>query len=181
MAKKDDKWPVSQWIWGEQAGSSGQTVNAALASGNGNIFWEDPVKQSTVTKVSVQQNGTGKALAKSQTVSNMQGVSAANSVKAAQNAAKATAISKTSSSGNVTATNSNATANMNASNNNNNNNNATAKKAKNLTNAKKGGSNAEDSGNDEFGAWCAKALAAHVDVIDGKLLDTKTERVFFLN
>lgn len=51
------------------------------------------------------------------------------------------------------------------------------KKNKNASNVKqqKSGSNADDGNNqnykrtdDEFGAWCTKALSAHVDVIDGK-------------
>lgn len=93
-------------IWGnDQANNAGP---AASGNGNANCFWEDPTKMATTTvtvtsnKVNVQQNGTSKPLAKSQTVSNMQSVANA---KSNQNAAtKSTTISKTSSSGNVTAT-----------------------------------------------------------------------------
>lgn len=79
-------------------GSGG--MNAAMQSGNANCFWEDASKAATSTKASVQQNGTGKPLAKSQTVANMQ--SAAINAKANQNTSKSsTTISKTNSSGNV--------------------------------------------------------------------------------
>lgn len=107
-AKKDDNRQFSQWsmIWGNDQGqppSGGGSNNAPLQSGNGNAncFWEDPSKAAPSTKGNVQQNGTAKPLAKSQTVSNMQ--SMANNSKANQNASKSsTTISKTSSSGNVT-------------------------------------------------------------------------------
>lgn len=118
-AKKDDKWPISTWsmIWGnEQANNSGGVggsgMNASMQSGNGNAncFWEDTAKAATSTKGNVQQNGTGKPLAKSQTVSNMQ--TAANNAKA--NASKlSTTISKTNSTGNVTSV-------INSTSNNNN-------------------------------------------------------------
>lgn len=139
-------------IWGNDQTNSSAT-NATMQSGNGNAitFWEDPAKATTSTKVAnVQQNGTGKALAKSQTVSNMQSV-ANNSKAVTQNASKSTvAIAKTNSTGNVTAV-VNSTAN------------SSSKKAKTGTsNAKK------SDADDEFGAWCAKALTAHNDVIDGK-------------
>lgn len=93
-------------IWGNEQSNSG-AVNASLPSGNGNAncFWEDPSKAPAAAPTksgNVQQNGTGKVLAKSQTVSTMQ--SAANNPKTSQNAAKsATPIAKTNSSGNVTA------------------------------------------------------------------------------
>lgn len=155
-------------------------MTASLPSGNGNAncFWEDPAKAIAPTKVNAQQNGTGKTLAKSQTVSNMQSV--ANNPKANQNPPKSTAIMKTNSSGNVTAI-------VNSTANNNNNN----KKAKAAGSASKKGKFCDNSqilfangyrvikrheslvcfsdhGDDEFGAWCAKALTAHNDVIDGK-------------
>lgn len=101
--KKDEKWSsVSQWsmIWGNDQSNTGG-MNAP--SGNGNAFWEDPAKAAAPpTKGNVQQNGTSKPLAKSQTISNMQ--SATINAKANQNALKITPISKTNSSGNVTAT-----------------------------------------------------------------------------
>lgn len=128
-------------MWGNDQ-SIGNPTNASMPSGNGNAncFWEDPAAATAAAAASkvvtsskgqgnIQQNGTGKALAKSQTVSNMQSV--ANSPKTNANASKSSAtISKTSSSGNVTAI-----VNSTTSNNNNNNN----KKAKggNL-NTKKG-------------------------------------------
>lgn len=93
-------------IWGNDQANN--TVPAASGNGNANCFWEDPAKMATTTvtvtsnKGNVQQNGTSKPLAKSQTVSNMQSVA---NVKSNQNAAtKSATISKTSSSGNVTAT-----------------------------------------------------------------------------
>lgn len=93
-------------IWGnDQSNNAG---SAASGNGNVNCFWEDPAKMATTTvtvtssKGNVQQNGTGKPLAKSQTVSNMQSVVTAKSNQ--NTATKLTTISKTSSSGNVTAT-----------------------------------------------------------------------------
>lgn len=94
-------------MWGNDQ-SIGNPSNASMPSGNGNAncFWEDPTASKTATSSkgqgNIQQNGTGKALAKSQTVSSMQSV--ANSPKTNANASKSsTTISKTSSSGNVTA------------------------------------------------------------------------------
>lgn len=133
-AKKDEKWN-SIWMWGNEQSMGNPSGNASMPSGNGNAncFWEDPAaapKVSVVTsskgQTNIQQNGTGKALAKSQTVSNMQSV--ANSPKTNANASKSSSatISKTSSSGNVTAI-------VNSTSNNNN------KKAKGgNSNAKKG-------------------------------------------
>lgn len=118
-------------MWGNEQ-SIGNPTNVSMPSGNGNAncFWEDPATSKaavTSTKVqgNIQQNGTGKALTKSQTVSNMQSV--ANSPKTNANASKSSAtISKTSSSGNVTAI-------VNSTSNNNN------KKAKGgNSNTKKG-------------------------------------------
>lgn len=83
-------------IWGND--------QVASSNGNANCFWEEPAKAQptppTSTKANVQQNGTGKPLAKSQTVSNMQTI--ANNPKTNQNASKTnTTISKTNSSSNV--------------------------------------------------------------------------------
>lgn len=99
---------------------------------------------------------------------------AANNVKApVQNAGKTSVagLLKTNSSSAIIVANNNATATANA------NSAANAKKVKNATNVKqqKSASNADDGTthsykkpDDEFGAWCHKALSAHVDVIDGK-------------
>lgn len=111
-AKKDDKWSSSTassiWMWGNDQTMGNANVPMPSGNGNANYFWEDPSAPINKTIVSskvqgnIQQNGTGKALAKSQTVSNMQSV--VNSPKANVNASKPSApISKTSSSGNVTA------------------------------------------------------------------------------
>lgn len=120
-------------MWGNDQ-SMGNTSNVPMPSGNGNTncFWEDPSvsinKAMTSSKLqgNITQNGTGKVLAKSQTVSNMQSV--VNSPKTNVTATKPSApISKTSSSGNVTAI-------VNSTSNNNNN-----KKAKGgNSNTKKG-------------------------------------------
>lgn len=139
-------------IWGNEQ-TNNSAANAAMQSGNGNAitFWEDPAKATTSTKVvNVQQNGTGKALAKSQTVSNMQSV--ANNAKATTpNPSKSTtSIAKTNSTGNVTAV-VNSTAN------------SSSKKPKTGPSTAK-----KPDADDEFGAWCAKALTAHNDVIDGE-------------
>lgn len=122
-------------MWGNEQ-SMGNPSNASMPSGNGNAncFWEEPAVASKVTVISskgqanIQQNGTGKALAKSQTVSNMQSVANSPKTNANANASKSSAtISKTSSSGNVTAM-------VNSSTSNNN-----TKKAKGgNSNAKKG-------------------------------------------
>ncbi|XP_031629871.1 GIGYF family protein CG11148 isoform X2 [Contarinia nasturtii] len=146
-AKKEEKWAsVSQWsmIWG----NDGATM--ASSNGSANCFWEEPAKvpppPPPSTKPNIQQNGTGKPLAKSQTVSNMQTI--ANNPKANQNASKTnTTISKTNSSSNIT---------------------TAANSTPNNSNKKAKGSNANSKkdGDDEFGAWCAKALAAHNDYID---------------
>lgn len=163
-------------IWGNEQVNSG-TMNAMAPSGNGNAncFWEEPAKVVAPTpKPNVQQNGTSKPLVKSQTVSNMQSV--ASNAKFYQNTPKPTPISKTNSSGNVTAT-----ANLTSTNNN--------KKPKSSnTNAKKGTNSGIQcgwlmdfhiesmclcdfsDGDDEFGGWCAKALSAHNDVIDGEFI-----------
>lgn len=113
----------------------GNPSNASMPSGNGNAncFWEEPAVAPKAAVISskgqanIQQNGTGKALAKSQTVSNMQSVANSPKTNANANASKSSAtISKTSSSGNVTAI-------VNSTSNNNN------KKAKGgNSNAKKG-------------------------------------------
>lgn len=99
-------------IWGNDQSNS-SAANTSLPSGNGNAFWEDPSKTAAAAAVAsavaaaaiksgnVQQNGTSKALSKSQTVPTMQ--TTANISKANQIGSKsATPISKTSSSGNVT-------------------------------------------------------------------------------
>lgn len=46
------------------------------------------------------------------------------------------------------------------------NNNTLSKKSK-TNSSKKSNTNNDDNGNNEFNAWCSKALAAHVDIIDG--------------
>lgn len=157
--KKDEKWSsVSQWsmIWGnDQANNSAANVIMPSGNGNANCFWEDPSKTTIAATTpsmksgNVQQNGTGKTLAKSQTVSNMQSI--ANNSKSTSNASKTSVpIAKTNSSGNVTTVVNSTSAN-----------NASKKPKGGNSNAKK------SDGDDEFGAWCAKALTAHNDVIDG--------------
>lgn len=170
-------------IWGENAGgnASGPGIMLNASNGNANCFWDDSIKPPAPLKVNVQQNGSGKPLAKSQTVSNIQSsasiiivaptnpinVAPSTLVAANNNGAKSTqsskiALTKTSSSGNVVATNTNAITSAG---------NVNAKKAKgNQAVSKKGGSNTDESNNDEFNTWCFKALTTHVDVIDGDYL-----------
>lgn len=138
---------------------------------NNQGFWEDLGKSPAPNKVQV--NGSaGKALTKSQTVSTMQSTatnngnngnstnnnnnSVGNSTKVAQSGKLA--LSKTSSSGNVAASAASVTTSAGVNN----------KKAKGNAPAKKGSATADESINDEFSAWCVKALSAHSDVIDGK-------------
>lgn len=168
-------------MWGNEQ-SAGNAAIASMPSGNGNAncFWEDPSVSKAVAsskgQAHIQQNGTGKLLSKSQTVSSMQSV--ANSPKTNTSAAKSSAtISKTSSSGNVTAI-------VNSTSNNNNKKskmgNSNVKKGK-IGNWKFVAIDRNDGiieytsdADDEFGVWCAKALASHNDIIDGEFEHSST-------
>lgn len=89
---------------------------------------------------------------------------AANNAKATQNAAKANVagLLKTNSGSNIVVGATTAASNKKPKNTTN------VKQQKSAANADEGSNQTYKKSDDEFGAWCTKALSAHVDVIDGR-------------
>lgn len=146
-------------MWGENA-SNTTSVNTTTSVGG---FWEEPTRGSTLKTNNALGTPSGnKAISKSQTVSHIQTqpIASKQSATATVNKAKIT-ISTTSTT--------------------TNNNNAISKKVKPNSAAKKTSSNNDSNGNNEFTAWCSKALSAHVDVVDSKYYNVYIGgRVFIL-
>lgn len=134
-------------MWGENANNS-TSVNAATTSVGG--FWEEPTRATTQkANITLGTTSGNKAISKSQTVSHIQSQSLGSKQIAASSVNKPTKPI------------------INTTTNSTNNNNAIPKKAKPNNPAKKSSTNSDSNGNNEFTAWCSKALSAHVDVIDG--------------
>lgn len=150
-----------QWsntkMWAETVATNtnNQSLSGNTVSAGG--FWEEPSKSPGLPKTNT------KSLTKCQTVANMQShatTTKSNSGSAANVAASTTSNNKTVPGKPVPSSSSSSTAV---------NNNALSKKSK-ANASKKANTNNNNSENNEFTNWCSRALAAHVDVIDGKSL-----------
>lgn len=139
-------------MWGDNSISNG---NTSLGTGTTSVsgFWEEPTKTAIIVKSNTALNTVAgnKTLSKSQTVSNIQSQAAVakqNTTITINN--KTTAIRAAGGGANAACSP---------------NSNVPPKKLKANNSARK--TNASNDGNNEFTAWCSKALSTHVDVIDG--------------
>lgn len=149
--------------------TNGTTSNSVLTSTLNGTLWDDGNLTSKSNQNNKQigqsngsnNNGTTKTIVKSQTVSVMQSSSTTSSSNSAvsKQVQPVKVLSKATSSTNVpNNTNTNATINNNV---------GVNEKKKLKNDKKKGNANADEVSNDEFGAWCSKALTSHGNVIDG--------------
>lgn len=134
-------------MWNAGAGKMWSNGNSISSGG----FWEEPNKtnvrmSNSIVNMSGGNSGSApsKTLVKSQTVSNMQQAAAKSTSKLQANATKP--IAKTNSSATISASG--------------------------LKPGKSGKKDREasENSNQEFNVWCFKALAAHENAIDGKIL-----------